>query len=105
MTDRFNYTFVNDIDLDQRCKRVIITTFYQVARFPGTDCKYQIKKYLFDEDNYIRKTKVYCRNKKNYVKFFRCVTPNKYKIFPVINIDDIGLPNLAEFLEARSPTF
>lgn len=76
--------------------------YYQVAMFKNNSNKYNLRKFIIDDENRIVDVQSYWMNKYNVKKLINDRKVNLYKIFPVYNLNCVPYPSAADLATARS---
>ena len=80
-----------------------IDTFYQICKFKNPYTKlHELRKIFFDETGDILKISIKSYDANTIKSFIKCHNLNKYKIYPVIYIEHVDLPNKNDMTEVRS---
>lgn len=95
------YKFVNDFNLTPKPNN--LTTFYQLSSFPNPKHgKYELRRFLVNDENEFVEIKNYLIDKKQYNKFIKYRKRQTYKIYSVYDLTLVSYPTLSDILQSRS---
>lgn len=78
-------------------------TFYQICRFKNKySGKHETRKIVFDEMNNVKKIYVKEYSTNIIKKFIKTCPTNKFKLYPVYDINTVNRPCIDDMIESRS---
>jgi len=98
-----NIRFATENNLMSYSPKQKFDSFYQICIYKDLETGlYNTKKIVFDENENIVRITPKQRSLKILKKFMTEKNVHKYKLFPVVNLDNVALPTGADIAQARS---
>lgn len=90
------YKFVNSFD-EQNTTNKVLLSYFQVCLFPNPKTnKYQIKRFIINENSEFAGVKNYFLSKSKHEKFLAFKKQNEYKLLSVYDLNGIDYPTQAD---------
>lgn len=99
---RTKYKFITRTEPNLISSNDNLFFFYQICTFPNYKNRFQMRKFIINDNNEFVSVKTFNLTKKQCKKFYAEKKTHQYKNYSTYSLDEINTPSLGDILTAKS---